>query len=280
MWNTLLTVFCTGALVAWLYAYFSKLKAAHDEKHAVKVLEKVVWWIFERRSLNDEEKDALLLEAVACGCDLGDLLERRMVLFGNEKRFPPGVPYKQFGLKIAYLYPYLPSDRQLLEEDRKIAERIYRFKQGMYIPGLLDEFCSMFENMGLKKSEYMLLCIPASDMVRTETRYRRFSKDLASKMNWIDGFGSLVPIGREPVHITGCRKILVEEDFIMDKKRLKGCRIVLLDDLLTTGLMVISISRILRKVGAKPVAAIFVGRTLEKPVSWKALLPEWAGVRN
>ena len=65
MWNTLLTVFCTGALVAWLYAYFSKLKAAHDEKHAVKVLEKVVWWIFERRSLNDEEKDALLLEAVA-----------------------------------------------------------------------------------------------------------------------------------------------------------------------------------------------------------------------
>lgn len=269
MWDTLLIIICAGMLVAWLYVCIDKLKVGREEKHAVKVLEKVVWWIFEHRSLNDEEKDALLLEAVACGCDLDDLLERRIVLFGNGKRFPPCVPYKQFGLKICYLYPYLPRDRQLLEEDWKTAERIYRFKQGVHIPGLLDEFCSMFENMGLENGEYMLLCIPASDMVRTETRYRRFSKDLADKMNWRDGFGSLVPVARKPVHITGCRKMLAEEDFIIDKKRLKGRRIVLLDDLLTTGLMVISISRILRKVGAKPVAAIFVGRTLEKPVSWK-----------
>lgn len=272
MWFAFIMGLCLGLslMKIWRVGYFKW--TVYKEQRAVRVLEKVVWWIFERKTLNDEEMDAILLESVACGCQLSDLLERRIVLFENEKRFPPGELFIMFGLKMAYLYPYFPSGRQLLQEDRFIAEQIYRFKHGSYASGLLDEFCLLFQKMGLEKGGYMLLCIPASNWERTEQRFLHFSRDLAIRMEWTDGFGSLVPIPRIPLHLSGQRRLLSTEDFKVDKKRLKGKKIVLLDDMLTSGTTVLSISKVLKSMGARPVAAVFISRTLEKPLTWRDVL--------
>ena len=85
-------------------------------------------------------------------------------------------------------------------------------------------------------------------------------------MNWTDGFGTLIPVSREPVHLTGRRRPMGTEDFMLDKRMLKGKKIVLLDDLLTTGMTVLSVASLLRDAGLTPVAAVFVGRTIEKKV--------------
>lgn len=259
---------CAGMMLSSLYYYLKVRKSQKDDLRASRVLEKAVRWIFERRVLNDEESDALLIESVMCGCRLEDLLERRTVLFVNEKRFPPGLPYRQFGLRIAYLYPYLPVGRQLLDADRRVAGCIYRFKEGNYTESLLDEFCELFKAMNLAKGRYMLVCIPASNMERMEMRYLRFSRELAARMEWVDGFGAILPVKHEQVHLSGQRRLLTEDDYLIDRTRLRGARVVLLDDLLTSGLTILSVKRVLCQVGAHPVAAVFVGRTLEKPSTW------------
>ena len=90
-------------------------------------------------------------------------------------------------------------------------------------------------------------------------------------MNWTDGFGTLIPVSREPVHLTGRRRPMGTEDFMLDQRMLKGKKIVLLDDLLTTGMTVLSVASLLRDAGLTPVAAVFVGRTIEKAVRWQDL---------
>lgn len=272
MWIVGVIGLCFGLLLAHFYYSLQTKEKENNELSAVRVLEKAVLWIFERRQLKEDEMDALLLESVTCGCKLDKLLERRTALYINEKRFPPGQPYKQFGLQIGYLYPYLPAGRQLLDEDIRSAERIYLFKQGKYSEALLDDLCRLFGNMGLEQGKYMLICIPASNIERMETRYMKFSHDLAARMDWSNGFGCLLPKYREPVHLTGERRILSEDNFLVDRQRLRGTQVVLLDDLLTTGLTVISVNNVLRRAGARPVAAVFIGRTLEKTVKWNQIL--------
>lgn len=233
------------------------------EDHARRVLGKAVRWIFERRPLKIAEEDALLLEAASCGCPLDDLMERRLSLYMAGRRFPAGEPYHLAGLRVAYLYPYLAKDRQLLPEDKDGAGLVYRFKAGEYDEDLLAAFCRMFGRMGLDKGRYVLLCLPASSRMRTEERYRRFSHDLSVRMGWQDGYGALMPVPHEPFHLGGRRKMLTGKDFVLDKHLLKGRKIVMLDDLLTTGLTVLSVRRLLEKEGLRPVAAVFVARTVE-----------------
>ncbi len=238
-------------------------KEFRRENRTRLVLEKAVRWIFERQPLKKETQDALLLEAVACGCRLDDLLERSLVLFVSEHQYPPGEPFVRFGMKIGYLWPYFAKKRQLLLEDRKVADCLYRFKQGEYIPGLTEELCGLFERMGLNDGGYVLLCLPASNCERTEKRYRRFSRELSQRMGWVDGYGSLMPVGHEPSHLTGRRVCLDESEYVLDKQILKGKKIVLLDDLLTTGVTLLSVRRLLVNAGLHPVSAVFICRTLE-----------------
>ena len=271
MWIVAITGFCFGIAFAGVVYRLRMWNNAGKELRARKALEKAVRWIFERRTLKNESLDALLLESVACGCHLDDLLERRIALFTTECCYPPGKPFHLFGITMAYLYPYLPKDRQLLEEDRMIGEKLYNFKRGEYVPGLENEICALFERLGLEKGGYTLLCMPASNWERTEIRYRRLSSDLSTRMNWTDGFGTLIPVSREPVHLTGRRRPMGTEDFMLDKRMLKGKKILLLDDLLTTGMTVLSVASLLRDAGLTPVAAVFVGRTIEKAVRWQDL---------
>lgn len=117
-------------------------------------------------------------------------------------------------------------------------------------------------------------CLSGSALKRVVTRCcvcRRLSSDLSTRMNWTDGFGTLIPVSREPVHLTGRRRPMGTEDFMLDKRMLKGKKIVLLDDLLTTGMTVLSVASLLRDAGLTPVAAVFVGRTIEKAVRWQDL---------
>lgn len=117
MWIAAITGFCFGIVFVGVEYRLRMWNNAGKELRARKALEKAVRWIFERRTFKNESLDALLLESVACGCHLDDLLERRIALFTTECCYPPGKPFHRFGITMAYLYPYLPKDRQLLEED-------------------------------------------------------------------------------------------------------------------------------------------------------------------
>lgn len=261
MWTVALTGFVLGIVLGWMFR--SRL-ATERNREAVKLLENAMETIFERRPLNEEEYNNLLLDAVACGCRLEHFLDRSISLYVNGKMYPPGVPFRQFGMKMGYLYPYLPTARQLLGEDWQNADLIYRFKDGRYDKSLLDSFCDLFDAMGLEKGGYTLLCIPGSDPYRTERRYWEFMCELSDRMEWRNGYGYLSLKPHPPVHLRGARRMLTSDDLHVEWDHLANSRIVLLDDLLTSGRTVLSVCLELRRCGVRPVAAVFVGRTVER----------------
>ena len=97
MWIVAITGFCFGIAFAGVVYRLRMWNNAGKELRARKALEKAVRWIFERRTLKNESLDALLLESVACGCHLDDLLERRIALFTTECCYPPGKPFRSLG---------------------------------------------------------------------------------------------------------------------------------------------------------------------------------------
>ena len=135
----------------------------------------------------------MLLESVACGCHLDDLLERRIALFTTECCYPPGKPFHLFGITMAYLYPYLPKDRQLLEEDRMIGEKLYNFKRGEYVPVWKMKFVRCLSGSALKR--VVTRCCVCRRVIGNGQRSvtGRLSSDLSTRMNWTDGFGTFDP---------------------------------------------------------------------------------------
>ena len=82
------------------------------------------------------------------------------------------------------------------------------------------------------------------------------------KMGWENGFGVITPIDHESQHYTGVRKELNEQNFHIQYEKLVGKRIVLFDDVFTTGNTLLSLSGIIRRAGGYPEEALFLCRTL------------------
>ncbi len=108
MWIVAITGFCFGIAFAGVVYRLRMWNNAGKELRARKALEKAVRWIFERRTLKNESLDALLLESVACGCHLDDLLERRIALFTTECCYPPGKPFICLALRWLICIPICP----------------------------------------------------------------------------------------------------------------------------------------------------------------------------
>lgn len=269
MWIVALTSACTGYLLA-------RKVLQKRSSRSVRLLEKTVRCLFERSALKSDERRELLLSARSCGCRLSDLTEREISLFTNARHTPPGEVFYLSGVKVGYLYPYFGRHKQLLAEDREVAEMIYRFKDGIYDDELLEELVCLCESMSLGKDK-LLVCIPASTQSATDRRYRRFSADLSARLAWKDGYGIMMPVDRIPCHLTGERRMLGEKNYYLQKSLLRGRKVVLFDDILTTGTTLFSVAGLIERAGGQVLGTVFIGRTLDPAVTWRTLAGKIAG---
>lgn len=119
------------------------------------------------------------------------------------------------------------------------------------------------DTFGNRLSSLMLVCVPASNRVITERRFKDFSDELCSQTGMQDGY-SAYTITRDgiskndPSNNTG-RSIPCELEF--NRSMLNGKYILLFDDVVTTGSTLEKFKNQLESAGAIVIGAITIGKT-------------------
>ena len=218
--------------------------------------------------LAGDNKEAAKLYALACS-------ER----FDKEL---PLIPFYRKNIKCVFAdYYYSKRYHDLIAEDQwNFARVVYQFKEGQ--DNCSQYFARVFRALN-PACELTIMYMPCS----TESRYReRFSsldcffskfKDVHSGMDYILFSGE-----RECKHTTRKRDEIDECSNYTVSEAVNGKRVVICDDLLTTGRSLCSYAECLRESGAEVVGAIFLAKTFMVPsdfrikwVIWKQILFSW-----
>ena len=87
----------------------------------------------------------------------------------------------------------------------------------------------------------------------------------------------MMPVDRIPCHLTGERRMLGEKNYYLQKSLLRGRKVVLFDDILTTGTTLFSVAGLIERAGGQVLGAVFIGCTLDPAVTWRTLAGKIAG---
>lgn len=112
--------------------------------------------------------------------------------------------------------------------------------------------------------ETVIACCPASCQRTTCRRYRRFSAELCRLCGAADGFSHIEVTGkREKVHI--CRQTRTAEgraeNVSIDASFFQGRKVIVFDDICTTGKTADAFIELLEKAGAEVKMAVFLAKT-------------------
>ena len=113
-----------------------------------------------------------------------------------------------------------------------------------------------------KLDNVVFMCIPAACQRTYVRRCRDFSSYVCSMCGAIDGFNYVNIIGRRTKkHISQCHEANEQTNLAIDEDMIKGKKIILFDDVVTTGATCQEFKERLEKLGAEVVLAIFLGKT-------------------
>ena len=164
-------------------------------------------------------------------------------------------------LKFA-LMDYIPqrylrrANFETLENDRHILD----FKSGRryasdWASRLIGKALSL---MDLKNT--VIVCIPASCQQTYTRRFRRFSANVCRMTGATNGFDHIKVIGkREKVHICGGNA--AEDNVWIDEDFFKGKRILIIDDICTTGRSSDAFRERMEQAGARVSMCMFLAKT-------------------
>ena len=121
-------------------------------------------------------------------------------------------------------------------------------------------FCKALSLMDLKDT--VIVCIPASCQRTYTRRFRKFSETLCAKTGAINGFDHIKVIGkREKCHI--CGEHVAEDNVWIDADFFKGKRILIIDDICTTGRTSDEFREKMEQAGAHVRMAMFLAKTTQ-----------------
>ena len=254
--------FCIGLFVGYLWWKKFPDETPTRAQELSLLVEKLVNLLANTKDTSCKTMLQVTREAVSQGCDLQSLLDHYQSLDPEFQSMQPKQVYRYGDMNIRYLYDYLPARRQQLEVEQRIGRMLYEFKSGNIHRDLMMECVELLKQHGLDRCRYLFICLPASTEFKNRRRYQLFSDFISMKMGWENGFGIITPIDHESQHYTGVRKELNEQNFHIQYEKLVGKRIVLFDDVFTTGNTLLSLSGIIRRAGGYPEEALFLCRTL------------------
>lgn len=150
-------------------------------------------------------------------------------------------------------------------ESRSARELIYDFKDGRTPASkkvsqlVIDRLKASFSELILR--ELTLVCIPASTIDDTFFRYKNFSEKICESLGMKNAYSHIrITKEKTPAHLdSNHRSQPAEYDF--DKAFFKNSKIVLFDDVVTTGRSMKEFTDLLENLGAKVICAISIGRT-------------------
>lgn len=159
------------------------------------------------------------------------------------------------------LFDYIPKrqQRRASFEQLETCRKILDFKDGRtYAKRWAAEEVAR-ALAAAKLSEVVIVCVPASCQHTYVRRYKKFSQMLCAILGTADGFGCIEVIGhREKAHHGAQRGQLQN---VVISSGIQGKRVLLIDDIYTTGTTSDAFIQRLQNAGATVCGAVFLGKT-------------------
>lgn len=217
-----------------------------------------------------------------------DVLARRAVMAGNRPArilyalnspecFDKARPMRPFLFgKIPCIFRdyYFPQRYEgwLREEQEEFVRKVYAFKEGE--EDCREYFAGMFRTL-FQESGITVMFMPCSTAARYYKRFGGIARFLENAGYARSGLELIrITENRESKHATAVRSSVDVNNYVMSTE-LCGKRVVILDDLLTTGESLFGYARNLERCGAKVVGAVFLARTFKVPSSSRIRWTVW-----
>lgn len=164
------------------------------------------------------------------------------------------------------LFDYFPQRRSGRSsfDNQDLHRMILGFKDGrnVYTSWAARQFAAALSHMDMH--DVAVVCVPASTRYSHARRWKRFSRSLCSMTGAIDGFDRVQVCGRRSrAHVTGDRELATDIDSYVhvDDAFFRGRKVLVIDDICTTGQSSAAFIDALQATGATVVMAMFLAKT-------------------
>ena len=205
----------------------------------------------------------------------------RMFCFAHPDFYEDRHPLKPFrfrGISVTFYGHYYPSryKRLLDEEQRGFCRTLYAFKEGENHG--IDFFKACMAALPVDTASCHVMFMPCSNWIKYGQRFKRLDwyitthrKELTSGLYDVD-----VHSERESLHECKGSERILERNYNI-KGDIKGKRIIIVDDVFTSGQSLTDYKEEIERCGGEVVAAIFYGKTVTVPPLFLIKAHVWGG---
>ena len=205
----------------------------------------------------------------------------RMFCFAHPDFYEDRHPLKPFrfrGISVTFYGHYYPSryKRLLDEEQRGCCRTLYAFKEGENHG--IDFFKACMAALPVDTASCHVMFMPCSNWIKYGQRFKRLDwyitthrKELTSGLYDVD-----VHSERESLHECKGSERILERNYNITGD-IKGKRIIIVDDVFTSGQSLTDYKEEIERCGGEVVAAIFYGKTVTVPPLFLIKAHVWGG---
>ena len=173
-------------------------------------------------------------------------------------------------MKKINFYEYLPQRFAATSEQIvKVRNLIYKFKSGRkeaanFAADLIVRL--MWNRYGHKCNEYTIVCVPASSNAEYRHRFSYFSHVVACRCQQENAMKHIQILGkREALHRTANHVVQDNSNYhvVFDKEFFAGRKVIIFDDLVTTGATAENFASLLQDAGAEVKGALFIAKSVK-----------------
>lgn len=214
-----------------------------------------------RQALMAGNKNAAKLYALAC-----------------PEKFDKELPLQPFyrkNIKCVFADYYYPQRMHnwIAEDQWLFANMVYLFKEGKDECG--TQFAQAFKALR-PASDITIMFMPCSTQERYHTRFSPLAKFFFKFRGVQSGLAYITFTDeREPKHTARQRDKIKENSNYIISEAVRGRKVIIVDDLLTTGKSLTSYAKNLKKSGAEIIGAIFLAKTFQLPSEAKVKWVIW-----
>ena len=205
----------------------------------------------------------------------------RMFCFAHPDFYEDRHPLKPFrfrGISVTFYGHYYPSryKRLLDEEQRGFCRTLYAFKEGENHG--IDFFKACMAALPVDTASCHVMFMPCSNWIKYGQRFKRLDwyitthrNELTSRLYDVD-----VHSERESLHECKGSERILERNYNITGD-IKGKRIIIVDDVFTSGQSLTDYKEEIERCGGEVVAAIFYGKTVTVPPLFLIKAHVWGG---
>lgn len=205
----------------------------------------------------------------------------RMFCFAHPDFYEGRHPLKPFrfrGISVTFYGHYYPSryKRLLDEEQRGFCRTLYAFKEGENHG--IDFFKACMAALPVDTTSCHIMFMPCSNWIKYGQRFKRLDWYITTNRNELTSglYDVDVHSERESLHECKGSERILERNYNITGD-IKGKRIIIVDDVFTSGQSLTDYKEEIERCGGEVVAAIFYGKTVTVPPLFLIKAHVWGG---